>query len=344
MKLFGTLCMLLLLLPVRNLLANGAEKLFASCDRTFIQRDLEGYSDVRGYIHKSVHDKDTAMLVKNMDQLEIIYRQKDLEREKELMYRRIIFASIFWLLVISLLLLLYTRQRQKVRLVQLAQAGSEKERQFLTLQKETEHRLTRKFIDGLESERERMATELHDDVCNSLLAFEMNVRSLTPDDDMEMEKQLELLKGIRERLRNMSHELMPPVFQHATIDEMLADYVLHLSLPEPMRAVYNSTEGVDWKKIPQDIGFEFYRIVQEAVSNALKHAGVACTCIQVELSLKEKCLSVLVADDGKGFELNRKIKGVGLHTMWQRANIIGGKMELETAPGEGVCIRVSVWI
>lgn len=344
MKLFGTLCMLLLLLPVRNLQAYEAEELFALYDRATVQKDLKGYSDIYVYVSKSVSAKDTAMLIESMNQLETIYRKKELEREREVLYRRSIFASIFWLLAIALLLLLYTRQRQKVRMVQLAQAGSEKERQFLALQKETEHRLTRKYIDGLESERERMATELHDDVCNSLLAFEMNVRSLTSGDHKAMDKQLEQLKGIRERLRNMSHELMPPVFQYATIDEMLADYVLHLSLPESMRAVYNSTEDVDWKKIPQEIGFEFYRIVQEAVTNALKHAGVTCTCIRVELSLKDKCLSVLVADDGKGFELNRKIKGVGLHTMWQRANIIGGKMELETALGEGACIRVSVWI
>lgn len=342
MKLLGTLCMLLLLLPVRNLQANEAEKLFASSDRVAIQKDLKGYSDLYGYVYKSVPVQDTAMLTENIIQLETIYRRKDLEREKDLLYRRVVFASILWLLAIAILLLLYTRQRQKIRLVQLAQAGSEKERQFLALQKETEHRLTRKYIDGLESERERMATELHDDVCNSLLAFELNIRSLTPGDRKAMDEQLEQLRTIRERLRNMSHELMPPVFQYATIDEMLYDYVLHLNLPESMRAAYNSTEGVDWKKIPQAVGFEFYRIVQEAVSNALKHAEA--TCIWVELSLKEKCLSVLVADDGKGFELSRRIKGVGLRTMWQRANIIEGKMELDTAPGEGVRIKVSVWI
>ena len=344
MKLFGTLCMFLLLLPIRNLQANEAEKLFASCNRTcnrvFIKKVPESYFAVCGCLYKLVQVKNTVMLIENLEQLETTYRQKNLEHEKELLYRRIIFASIFCLLVI--VLLSYARQRQKVRLVQLAQAGSEKERQFLTLQKETEHRLTRKYIDGLESERERIAVELHDDVCNTLLAFEMNVRSIIPEDSEAMNEQLELLKGIRERLRNMSHELMPPAFQHATIDEMLADYVLHLSLPEYMRAEYNSTKGIDWKKIPQDIGFELYRIVQEAVSNVLKHAEA--TCIRVELSLKEECLSVFVADDGKGFELNRRIKSVGLHTMWQRANIIGGRMELDTAPGEGARIRVSVWI
>lgn len=344
MKLFGTLCMFLLLLPIRNLQANEAEKLFVSCNRTcnrvFIKKVPESYFAVCGCLYNLVQVKNTVMLIENLEQLETTYRQKNLEREKELLYRRIIFASIFCLLVI--VLLSYARQRQKVRLVQLAQAGSEKERQFLTLQKETEHRLTRKYIDGLESERERIAVELHDDVCNTLLAFEMNVRSIIPEDSEAMNEQLELLKGIRERLRNMSHELMPPAFQHATIDEMLADYVLHLSLPEYMRVEYNSTKGIDWKKIPQDIGFELYRIVQEAVSNVLKHAEA--TCIRVELSLKEECLSVFVADDGKGFELNRRIKSVGLHTMWQRANIIGGRMELDTAPGEGARIRVSVWI
>ena len=208
------------------------------------------------------------------------------------------------------------------------------------MQKETESRLTRKYIDGLESERERIATELHDDVCNNLLAFEMNFRSTGQPAGKELGGQLEFLQDIRERLRNISHELMPPAFQYATIDEMLTDYVTHLTLPAQVRAEYHSTEGVDWNKIPREIGFEFYRIVQEAVNNAMKYAEASC--IRVSLNLQDNCLSVLVEDDGKGFDPGRKTTGIGLHTIRQRANLIGGEVELHTAPGAGVRIKVAV--
>lgn len=276
-------------------------------------------------------------------ELEIVtLRREQLEQETYMLRHRIIVGSVISLLGILLLGSLYARQRQRARIAVLANAANEKEREFLELQKETEQRLTRKYIDGLESERERMATELHDDVCNSLLALEMNIRTISGEESSDLSEQLGLLSNTRERLRTLSHELMPPAFQYATLDEMLGDYVLHLALPEGMYAEYHSTENVDWNIIPKAVGFECYRIVQEAVSNAVKYASSAR--IQVKLALENKNLSILVIDDGKGFDMSKKTKGIGLHTIWQRAETIGAKVELTSAPGEGTRLRVNVII
>ena len=276
-------------------------------------------------------------------ELEIVtLRREQLEQETYMLRHRIIVGSVISLLGILLLGSLYARQRQRARIAVLANAANEKEREFLELQKETEQRLTRKYIDGLESERERMATELHDDVCNSLLALEMNIRTISGEESSDLSEQLGLLSNTRERLRTLSHELMPPAFQYATLDEMLGDYVLHLALPEGMYAEYHSTENVDWNIIPKAVGFECYRIVQEAVSNAVKYASSAR--IQVKLALENKNLSILVTDDGKGFDMSKKTKGIGLHSIWQRAETIGAKVELISAPGEGTRLRVNVII
>lgn len=276
-------------------------------------------------------------------ELEIVrLRQHELERKAESAKRREQFGIVLGLLVLALFAMVYARQRQKVHIARLAGAAAEKERQFLELQKETEHRLACKYIDGLESERQRMATELHDDVCNNLLALEMNVRSLPEVENGTMDEQLGQLESIRQRLRNMSHELMPPAFQYATIDEMLSDYILHLNLPGGMKAEYFSTEGVDWHKIPQEIGFEFYRIVQEAVSNALKYSSASL--VRVSLEWEAGQLSVQVVDDGKGFEPNKKTGGAGLRTMLQRADAVGAKVELNSGTGNGVQLKVTVLV
>lgn len=276
-------------------------------------------------------------------ELEIVsLRREQLEQETYMLRHRIIVGAVMALLVMSLLCSLYVRQRQRARIAMLANASSRKEQEFLELQKETEQRLTRKYIDGLESERERMATELHDDVCNNLLAVEMNIRSISSEEVPELGEQLTLLSNTRERLRMLSHELMPPTFQYATLDEMLADYVLHVTLPQGMHAEYHSTENINWNIIPQNIGFEYYRIVQEAVSNAVKYAGAAC--LRVELTLEGNRLSILVADDGKGFELGKKTKGIGLRTIWRRAEAMGAQVELNSAPGEGTRLKVNVLI
>lgn len=316
MKLLGTLCMLLLFLPVKSRQADEAGNVSVLyCQSVTLQDEYPAVS-------------------------QYFYEEKEQQR---LLYRRLLYASVLGLLIIFLLMLLYARQRQKVRIVKLAQAASEKERRFLALQKETELRLARKYIDGLESERERIAKELHDDVCNNLLAFEMNMHSLPETGNATiLNEQLERLKETREHLRNISHELMPPAFQYATIDEMLADYAQHIVLPGKVKVEYRSTGGVDWKQVPQEIGFEYYRIVQEAVGNAVKHADAAH--IRIELSLEGRCLSLSVSDDGKGFVPDKKMKGVGLRTIRQRVKIVGGKMKLDTMPGAGVRMEVSVYI
>ncbi len=276
-------------------------------------------------------------------ELEIVrLRQHELEQEAESAKHREQFGMVSGLFVMILFAMLYARQRQKVCIARLAEAAADKERQFMELQKETEHRLACKYIDGLESERQRMATELHDDVCNNLLALEMNVCSLPEVKDGRMDGQLKQLEAIRQRLRNMSHELMPPAFQYATIDEMLSDYVFHLTLPEGMKAEYSSTEGVDWHKIPQKVGFEFYRIVQEAVSNALKYS--AASYIRVRLEWKVGLLSVQIVDDGRGFDPNKKTNGVGLRTLLQRADAVGAKVELNSGVGNGVQVKVTVLV
>lgn len=261
------------------------------------------------------------------------------EEHAQALERRIFFGAVISLLLIVLILLLYARQRQRTRMARLAQAVGQKEQQFLTLQKETEQRLTRRYIEGLESERTRIATELHDDVCNSLLALSMDVRSSHAVTSGTFDRQLKMLEDTRQRLRSISHELMPPVFQYATLHEMLDDYVHHLQLPDTLSVSYTATDGVDWSQLPQPLSFEYYRIVQEAVGNAVKYASASL--IRVNLTWKEGVVTIEIADDGCGFDASRRSKGIGLRTITQRVQAIGGHLILDTAPGAGTVIRVS---
>lgn len=308
------------------------------------------------HMQKAYVLRDSAFSREHMTQLSdfsVKYnmQEKELEiarlREKEwhrsvLLYRmRVVAGSIFAVLTMLVLILLYLRQRQRAHMALLAQAASEKEQQFLTLQKETELRLTQKYIEGLESERAHMATELHDDVCNSLLAVTMNMESvLQTVDNQLIAKQLQLLENMRERLRNMSHELMPPAFQYATLDEMLYDYTSHLQLPSGMQVNYHSTEQVDWSVLPENIVLTFYRIVQEALSNALKYAKASL--IQVDLLWENGRLSVRVKDNGIGFDTAKRNKGIGLLTIKQRADSVGAVVTCSSGVGKGTEVYVAI--
>lgn len=305
------------------------QKAYVLRDSTFLKENTSQLS----YFSAKYGMKEKELMITRLEQTQLEERAKALER-------RIFFGVVIGTLLLVLLLLLYTRQRQKVKIARLAQAAGEKEQQFLTLQKETERRLTRRYIEGLETERTRIATELHDDVCNSLLALSMDVRASEVAVAGRLDRQLDLLEKTRQRVRHISHELMPPVFQYATLNEMLSDYVNHLHLPSGMSVTYDSTEGVDWARLPQTLSFEFYRIVQEAVSNAVKYAGASL--VQVSLMLEHGMASVQVVDNGCGFDVNRKNKGIGLRTIAQRVKAIGGNLILESASGKGTFLKATV--
>lgn len=129
--------------------------------------------------------------------------------------------------------------------------------------------MTEQYIEGLEHERSRMAKELHDGVSNQLLAVEMK---LNADGLTEQTKQL--LSDSRERIRQVSHALMPPEFSRDALDIVLAHYIDNINGAQGCEITFfASPTEADWSDIPEETALEIYRIVQETIGNALKHAS-----------------------------------------------------------------------
>lgn len=199
-----------------------------------------------------------------------------------------------------------------------------KEMEFAALKSDTERRLTEEYIGGLENERQRLAGELHDGVCNDLLAIQMNIRKEGLTNRTE-----EMITACRDSVRRISHELMPPEFHYATLEEVIKYHV-----NKNREAVAGSIsidftsdiEGADWNDVPDAEALEVYRILQEALSNAIRHSGADKIC--VSLSLHGDSLLLKVIDNGR-FNASSK-KGIGLESIHRRAKAIGGSVELKT--------------
>lgn len=267
-----------------------------------------------------------------------ILNEQYIKQENTMLKQRIRYIVAVAVLIILLLLLLYNRQRQKTKAEQMSRYASEKENQYKALQQETELRLTKKYIDGLENERERMAKELHDGTCNDLLALEMELKTVS-ENDKTLRQSLDMLRQTRENVRFISHQLMPPAFQYANLDEMLADYTSHLDIPSSITLNYHSENDADWETIPKEIAYESYRIVQEGLNNALKHAKA--TRIDLYISLKDNSLIIKLTDNGIGFDTAKKQKGIGLQTITERVKSINGNKQL-TSNEAGTVLQVDV--
>lgn len=242
-----------------------------------------------------------------------------------------LFAAVALLLVIGIIFVIYAGRNRRRRM--------QREIEFASLRADIGRQLTREYIDGLENERQRMARELHDGVCNDLLAIEMNLNN-----GMSPEKSVALIDGCRESVRRISHELMPPEFAYATIDEVLRYFVAKQSDAMTGKITFSYTsyapEASAWAGVPDDIALELYRIVQEGVSNAVKHSGA--TEIEVTMTLENPLLTVKVSDNGK-FVTSGK-KGVGLSSIRKRADAVNGRVDITSDSEQGTTITVVVKI
>ncbi|MDE7346438.1 MAG: hypothetical protein K2N48_06830 [Muribaculaceae bacterium] len=212
----------------------------------------------------------------------------------------------------------------------------QKELEFAALRADIGRQLTQQYVEGLENERKRMARELHDGVCNDLLAIQMSVADGKPG-----KNTAELLNSCRESVRRISHELMPPEFAYATIDEVVRFFVRKQAEANAGKiciSYSSSAERGDWQNIPDSVSLEIYRIAQEAVGNAVKHSGASE--IKVSLKLDADIVTLSVADNGTFDSSHRK--GVGLDSIRRRSESIGGNVIINHIETGGTKLSLNV--
>lgn len=203
------------------------------------------------------------------------------------------------------------------------------------IRKEEELKLAQSYIDGLERERTRLAKDLHDGVCNDLLGIGMHMQCMRPTDESKQEL-LALLEQVRSDVRCISHELMPPKFQFTTLDETIEAYVERLALPSSVQLAFSKeNEGMQWSGVPEQVSYEVYRIMQELLSNILKHSGA--TEVDVSLSLKGKLLALQISNNGKNYsDGGMQGEGIGLVTIRERAKAVGGMFVADIQDGKQI--------
>ena len=195
------------------------------------------------------------------------------------------------------------------------------------VKKEEELKLAKSYIDGLERERTRLAKELHDGVCNDLLGIGMQVQCMPPSAESKHEL-LDLLEQVRGEVRCISHELMPPKFQYVTLAETIEAYIERLVIPASMQLAFSKeNDHAEWGQVPEQTAYEVYRILQELLSNILKHSEA--TEVNINLSLSKELLVLLITDNGKPFsDSGTAMGGIGLNTTQERAKAIGGSLSV----------------
>jgi signal transduction histidine kinase len=202
----------------------------------------------------------------------------------------------------------------------------------------------RRLNETLEEEIKRIAHAVHDEAGQLLVAVYLALAELTPHLSKPQRQQINriegLLKQVESELRRYSHELRPTVLDDlgwlAAI-RFLADSVSkRTGIPVRVRAKVTG-------RLPGALETALYRIVQEALTNAAKHANPRQ--IQIDVRKENHTLCCCVQDDGAGFDVaavraNRKHGGLGLIGMQERLNAVGGILSIDSAPGRGTTLLI----
>lgn len=285
----------------------------------------------------SLFEADKAESLRQLDaKYKAAEKELELARSESELARTRMYLAVTALVVLACAVLIYTyvqRQRRKAR---------EREAEFARLKADTDRRLTRRYIDGLESERSRLAKELHDGVCNDLYTVELYLGGTDNGAHDDGTGRAEKLKGMinecREQARRISHELMPPEFNYADIRLVLEDYLMRTAEASGIDISFDATpDGADWSRLADTTALELYRITQEAVNNAVKHSGA--TAIEVTLDESDGTLTLAITDNGT--YAGAQGAGIGRRTMRQRAEAAGGRLTTETTAGK-TTVRLTV--
>ncbi len=200
-----------------------------------------------------------------------------------------------------------------------------------------------------EAERQRIAVLLHDDTIQvmtaALLVLDRGLVSLRAGDGEPVLERLSdaraTLEGAIDRTRRLTFDLRSPVLERHGLASAVA--ALESIVSDP--AVDLRTE-VDTPRYPFVIEDMVYRIVQEAVVNAVKHARAST--ITVRLVGRERLLTAQITDDGVGFDIEEILEAqrtshhFGLESMMQRIRLAGGELQLRSAPGAGTTVELSL--
>lgn len=197
-------------------------------------------------------------------------------------------------------------------------------------------------ITTLESERKRIAGDLHDELGPMLSAIKLQINHLEPVNAAEaaiLAKSSGQIDDIITRFREISYNLLPNTLVRKGFVKALHEFIGKLKNLHLLTIDFSSP---DFALTPER-EVNLYRVVQEIIQNTIKHARA--TQLTIRITKRKQTLLLQTKDDGIGFNFfakKQRRNGMGLLSLQSRAELLGGELEVQTKPGEGVIFELEI--
>lgn len=266
-----------------------------------------------------------------------IIQEKDVLEDRN---RNLLYVFIFTVILASLLFIVRA-QRTRTRELLYKQAQQKANEEIFNLMMSQQA-----IIDeSRNKEKKRLAKDLHDGVLGRMFGLRMNLDSLNKKNDEDtVTRRLELLnelKTIEQDIREISHDLNREKQElinnfvslvHNLLEEQQASYQVNLT--------YTIDAHLNWDKINNSIKINMYRMLQEGLQNINKYANAKNIAVEIKADEENVCLKI--KDDGIGFDVNKKSKGIGVQNMISRTQDCQGTIDINSEKNNGTQIVITI--
>lgn len=207
---------------------------------------------------------------------------------------------------------------------------------------EEQKKITKAILEAQENERNLIGSELHDNV-NQILAgikLILSTARINPAKTGEViDNAISNVQYAIDENRKIAHELVAPDFKEIKIAEQLT-LLIEGMLKKGGIEITIESNGFSEELLDDEQKLAIYRVAQEQCTNILKHSGA--TAVNISLNISGNLFEMNIADNGRGMEKGKLIKGIGLKNIRSRVDLYNGTVHIVTAPGKGFMMKVSL--
>ncbi len=276
-------------------------------------------------------------------------------REQLTEWQQALIDALLLIVVLFPLLYMFTFRPMRLHIMELFRIGKQLEEQ-ISERREAEaalrqsekqlHLLSAQLLTAQEEERRRVSRELHEGLGQSLIALKLQLRLLEKVINLDQaaahqgfRDASEHIDDVVQHLRRLSRALSPAILEDLGFTAAARRLVSNCATDCDLSTTV-AIDDVD-PRLKGAEGILTYRILQEALDNVENHAEASHLTVSIKES--ERGLSLIVEDDGKGFDLNREEdRGLGLATMYERARMLNSSLELWSEPGKGTRVTLEI--
>lgn len=287
-----------------------------------VKKQVQYEFEKKEALAKAEQDKKDAQQKAETEKQQALYQAK-LDKQALITWFS---AGLFLLLLLSAFLI-FNRHRLKQRHLFQQQLNLLQKQQAVAV------------METQEMERKRIAEDLHDSLGHLLSTAKFNLQTFPENQKHLTENPLQLLNQASNEIRNITFDLMPRTLEEEGLVPALNELASRITGPGSIGLTVQ-VHGLDLYALEKQVQFNIYRIVQEAVNNILKHANARE--ITIQLIRENNLLTIMIEDDGRGFDPGKVKNGRGLKNISTRSAWLNGKTAVDSTPGRGTTIVIEI--